>query len=79
MKRAAAALAALICALALCVPALAEVSASTRIYDSSSGYLNNIDLAIANFYKQEGVEKICVFSIPYIHNDISVLVRRRQP
>lgn len=48
MKRAATALMALICALALCVPALAAVgSASTRIYDSSNGYLNNVDLAIA--------------------------------
>jgi His/Glu/Gln/Arg/opine family amino acid ABC transporter permease subunit len=62
-----------------------QLGVSLEITDMSFDAMNaslqagKIDLAIANFYKQEGVEKICVFSIPYIHNDISVLVRRRQP
>ena len=62
-----------------------QLGVSLEIADMSFDAMNaalqagKIDLAIANFYKQEGVEKICVFSIPYIHNDISVLVRRRQP
>lgn len=38
-----------------------------------------IDMAIANFYKIEEGERFCEFSIPYIQNDISVLVRRRNP
>lgn len=62
-----------------------QLGVSLEITDMSFDAMNaalqagKIDLAIANFYKQEGVEKICVFSIPYIHNDIAVLVRRRQP
>ena len=62
-----------------------QLGVSLEITDMSFDAMNaalqagKIDLAIANFYKQQGVEKICVFSIPYIHNDISVLVRRRQP
>ena len=62
-----------------------QLGVSLEIADMSFDAMNaalqagKIDLAIANFYKQDGVEKICVFSIPYIHNDISVLVRRRQP
>ena len=62
-----------------------QLGVSLEIADMSCDAMNaalqagKIDLAIANFYKQDGVEKICVFSIPYIHNDISVLVRRRQP
>ena len=62
-----------------------QLGVSLEITDMSFDAMNaslqagKIDLAIANFYKQDGVEKICVFSIPYIHNDISVLVRRRQP
>jgi len=36
-----------------------------------------IDIAIANFYKLEEREKIFEFSIPYLQNDISALVRRK--
>ena len=38
-----------------------------------------IDLAIANFYKLNEREAACVFSVAYLENDISAMVRRQQP
>lgn len=50
----------------------------SEAYDAMIAALQvgNIDLAIANFYKKvEERQKACAFSIPYIRNDISAMVR----
>ena len=41
--------------------------------------VGKIDLAIANFYKLNERQAACEFSIPYLQNDISAMVRRQNP
>ncbi len=41
--------------------------------------VGKIDLAIANFYKLNERQTACEFSIPYLQNDISAMVRRQKP
>jgi polar amino acid transport system substrate-binding protein len=49
-------------------------------YDAMIAVLpaGKIDIAIANFYKLEERKKMMEFSVPYMQNEIAVLVRREK-